>query len=119
MAPSQTLFSTFLLAGGLQRFSDPNISYVNQDNQTGLIKIGLAGHLNAAPLLGLPGTIQASELVKVNYNGQASQYLYSYKATNSGLTSKDGTNSHTGNYEVSLQGELPPKPVPEPAMAIG
>ncbi|MEP0870072.1 NF038130 family PEP-CTERM protein [Trichocoleus desertorum AS-A10] len=123
MAPNQNLFSTFLLAGGLQRFSDPNISYVNQDDQTGLIKIGLAGHFNAAPLLGLPGTIQASELVKVSYNGQASRYLRSYQATKSGLISKDGTNSHTGNYEVSLQGELPPKStpesVPEPSLALG
>nr|WP_290223138.1 NF038130 family PEP-CTERM protein [Trichocoleus desertorum] len=123
VTPDATKFSTFLLAGGLQRFSDPNISYVNQDEKTGLINIGLAGHFNAAPLLRLDGTIQASELVKVNYNGQASQYLYSYSATNSGLVSKDGTNSHNGNYEVSLQGELPPKPtpesVPEPSLALG
>lgn len=119
VAPDSTKFSTFLLAGGLQRFSDPNISYVNQNDQTGLIQIGLAGHLNAAPLLGLTGTIQASELVKVNYNRQASQYLYSYRATNSGLVSKDGTNSHTGNYEVTLQGERPPESVPEPSVALG
>lgn len=119
VAPDAAKFSAFLLAGGLQRFSDPNISYVNQNEQTGSIQIGLAGHFNAAPLLGLTGTIQASELVKVSYNGQASQYLYSYSATNSGLVSKDGTNSHTGNYEVALQGELPPEPVPEPSVALG
>lgn len=112
-------FNQFLLAGGFQRFSDPNISYVNQDDQTGLIKIGLAGHFNAAPLLGQSGLIQASELVKVGYNGQASQYLYSYTATNSGLVSNDRTNSHTGNYEVSLKGELPPTSVPEPSVALG
>jgi hypothetical protein len=123
ITPDVTKFSTFLLAGGLQRFSDPNISYVNQNDQTGLIQIGLAGHFDAGPLLGLSGTIQASELVKVNYNGQDSKYLYSYSATKSGLVSQDGTNSHTGNYEVTLQGELPPKPtpesVPEPSVALG
>jgi len=119
VTPDATKFSTFLLAGGLQRFSDPNISYVNQNDQTGLIQIGLAGHYNAGPLLGLTGTIQASELVKVSYNGQGAQYLYSHTATNSGLVSRDGTNSHTGNYEVSLQGELPPKPVPEPSVVLG
>lgn len=122
----QSKFSKFLLAGGLQRFSDPNISYVNQDEQTGLIRIGLAGHFDAASLLGLPTgstQIQVSELVKVSYNGQASQYLSSYQATNSGLVSKDDNRSHNGNYEVSLQGELPPKPtpesVPEPSLALG
>ncbi|HEY9639327.1 MAG TPA: NF038130 family PEP-CTERM protein [Coleofasciculaceae cyanobacterium] len=45
------LFSSFKEYGGFQRFSDPNISYINQDDQTGLIRIGLAGHLNATPLL--------------------------------------------------------------------
>jgi len=115
------LFSTFLLAGGLQRFSDPNISYVNQDDQSGLIKIGLAGHFNLAPLLGLGDdiTIQASELVKVSYNGQTPQYLYNFTATRSGLVSKDGTNSHNGNYEVTLQGDKPSQSVPEPSALVG
>ena len=123
---TSNLFNLFTANKGLQRFSDPNISYVNQDEQTGLIKIGLAGHLNATPLLGLPpfllrlmGTIQASELVKVSYNGQTPQYLYSFSATNSGLVSNDGTNSHNGNYEVTLQGDKPSQSVPEPSALVG
>jgi hypothetical protein len=220
------IFTSFTENGGLQRFSDPNISYVNQDSN-GLIRIGLAGHFNATSLIqtalqptqtklknlfdtaqtgftnlnnllklaqanltllqnqrttllaqlaaapnsqkpliqtqvnalnsqittvqaqisSLSGQIQqtnlqiaalsaklnpltafvnntnlqiqASELVKVSYNGQAPQYLYNFTATNSGLVSKDGTNSHNGNYEVTLQGEKPSQPVPEPSAIIG
>jgi hypothetical protein len=123
------LFNLFVANKGLQRFSDPNISYVNQDDQTGLIRIGLAGHLNAASLLGLStlqlsslglqGPLQASELVKVSYNGQTPQYLYSFSGTNSGLVSDDGTKSHNGNYEVTLQGDKPSQSVPEPSSLIG
>ncbi|MBD2297808.1 NF038130 family PEP-CTERM protein [Nostoc sp. FACHB-87] len=122
---NQTLFNTFLLAGGFQRFSDPNISYVNQNDTTGEIKIGLAGHLNAATLLGLnpENKIQVSELVKVSYNGGPSEILYSYKASDSGLISKDGTKSHNGNYEVTIQGIPVPTPeptaVPEPSVVLG
>jgi hypothetical protein len=104
---------------GRQRFSDPNISYVNQDDTTGEISIGLAGHLNATDLLvagmttleklaffslrsadkqGQP--IQASEIVKVTYNG-INSYLYSFTATGSGLHNPD---SVKGNYEVKLPG---------------
>jgi hypothetical protein len=127
MTANQTLFNQFLLAGGFQRFSDPNISYINQNNSTGEIKIGLAGHYDAASLLGLipdPNKpIQASEFVKVSYNGGADQILYSYKATASGLVSNDGTKSHNGNYEVSIQGvpvKTPdPQSVPEPSVVLG
>lgn len=48
---SAALFSVFSQYGGLQRFSDPNIAYVNQNNKTGQIQVGLAGHFDAAPLL--------------------------------------------------------------------
>ena len=122
---ANTIFGAFVGNGGFQRFSDPNISYVNQDN-TGLIKIGLAGHLNATPLIFpivppnlqpflIGKTIQASEIVKYTYEGKT-DYLYSFYATNSGLTAKDDGVSHTGNYEVTLQGS---KPVPVPAAFIG
>ncbi len=37
-------YNGFLAKGGFQRSSDPNISYVNQNDSTGLISIGLAGH---------------------------------------------------------------------------
>lgn len=121
-------FQAFVLNGGLQRFSDPNISYVNQGNDD-IIRIGLAGHYNATSIIqkSLPSafasllngkTIQASEIVKVTYNGETSQYLYSFKATNSGLVSKDDGISHSGNYEVTLKGKTP-KPVPESSMVFG
>lgn len=113
-------FNTFLLAGGFQRFSDPNISYVNQDDN-GLIRIGLAGHHNALDLLGitLPGspTVQVSEVVKVSYKGGPAEYKYSYHAAQSGLTAADDGRSHNGEYEVTLQGD--PVPVPEPSAVIG
>lgn len=123
MASNQTLFNTFLLAGGFQRFSDPNISYVNQDDKTGKISIGLAGHYDAATLLGLPSNpnkpIQASEVVKYSYNGGGSTgFLYSHSAKNSKLTAADDGRSHSGNYEVSLAG-VAPAAVPEPSTMLG
>ncbi len=122
LTANQGLFNTFLLAGGFQRFSDPNISYVNQD-AAGLVTIGLAGHYDASALLGvsIPGKLlQASELVKVTYGNNPAQYLYSFSATPSGLVSNDGTNSHNGNYEVKFQGVKPPvEKVPEPSAVLG
>ncbi|MFH7030550.1 MAG: NF038130 family PEP-CTERM protein [Heteroscytonema crispum UTEX LB 1556] len=123
-----TLFNTFVTSGGFQRFSDPNISYVNQNDASGLISIGLAGHLNATNLL-LPivpnnlkpllanRVIQASEIVKYTYNGKT-DYLFSFNATASGLTEKGDGISHSGNYEVTIQGE-PTKSVPEPSVMLG
>jgi hypothetical protein len=129
VTPTQALFNQFLLAGGFQRFSDPNISYVNQDDTTGQIKIGLAGHYDATALLGLrpDGTLrQASELVKVSYNNGPSQIRYNFTATQSGLVSNDGTNSHNGNYEVFVEGVAPQsqrvgnlQAVPEPSVMLG
>ncbi|MCC5646572.1 NF038130 family PEP-CTERM protein [Nostoc sp. CHAB 5824] len=116
----QSLFSKFLLSGGFQRFSDPNISYVNQDDTSGLISIGLAGHYNAAPLLGLPSNLfklQASEIVKYTYDGKT-DYLYSFKASQSGLVEKSDGISHSGNYQVTIQG-VPPAAVPEPSITLG
>jgi hypothetical protein len=114
----KTAFNTFLLAGGFQRFSDPNISYVNQDSD-GLIRIGLAGHHDALSLLGLSGNspVQVSEVVKVSYKGGPAEYKYSYQAARSGLTAADDGKSHNGNYEVTLQGD--PVPVPEPSALLG
>ncbi|MCT7985152.1 NF038130 family PEP-CTERM protein [Laspinema sp. A4] len=131
---------------GRQRFSDPNISYVNQDNGTGEISIGLAGHYNASTILKeamgsttmfgvrladlVPASVQASELVKVIYNNGPAKYLYSFAATASGQANTSGTGadgiSHNGNYEVKLAGvPVPPvTSVPEPStmlalMAVG
>ena len=110
------LFDSFKLFKGYQRFSDPNISYVNQNDQTGLISIGLAGHYDAASLLGLPSgaNIQASEVVKYSYDGGSQTgYLYSFNATRSNLVEKVDGVSHSGNYEVTL------RPVPVPAAFVG
>jgi hypothetical protein len=121
-------FNMFVGNGGLQRFSDPNISYVNQDDSTGEINIGLAGHHNAADLIAdvlpsqlqsfLPDSIQASEVVKVTYNG-ASKLLYSFDASLSGLVAADDGFSHNGNYEVSMAGVPPTESVPEPSAMLG
>ena len=141
------LANIFTNYGGEQRFSDPNVSYVNEDDSTGLIKIGLAGHYNAnslltasingyiaaqtvgssnwltaKALLGVLGNtpIQASEIVKVSYNGGPAQLLYGFSATNSGLVAADDGVSHSGNYEVTLQGVAPtPAATPEPSVMLG
>ncbi|NEP36893.1 MAG: PEP-CTERM sorting domain-containing protein [Moorea sp. SIO3B2] len=139
--PGDFVYGQFLNNGGLQRFSDPNISYVNQDDTTGLITIGLAGHFNARDMLAevigqvnpffaafLPESIQASEIVKVDYDGKT-EYLYGFEATNSGLVSSDDNNvhthSHSGNYQVALLGTPPgpfgsePQGVPESSTVLG
>ena len=115
----------FQAFGGRETFSDPNISYINS-NEDGDISIGLAGHFNARdriasqnPFLAslLKDEVQASEIVRVDYQGQT-RYLYSFSATNSGLYENGEfqntgvTSSHTGNYEVSIQ-------VPEPGALLG
>lgn len=127
---NQANFSLFLLSGGLQRFSDPNISYVNQD-PNGLLRIGLAGHYDAASLFGLTpnpaSPLQASELLKVSYNNQADQYLYGFSATKSGLHNQESAGNsgssyngkdHSGNYELTLLGE-PLTSIPEPSVVVG
>lgn len=124
-------FQTFFGIGGFQRSSDPNISYVTASGTD--INIGLAGHYDlkayyqSKPQFSafaslLPNGFQASEVVKATIDGQ-SQYLYSFLATNSGLTNSAGAgadgSSHSGNYEVSLKGVIPPASVPEPSTMLG
>jgi len=128
-----SLYSTFLNNGGFQRFSDANISYVN--NNDGLVDIGLAGHYDAthmllgvltpsqqtqldlAQFLGiLPPELQASEVVKVTHNGRTS-YAYTFSAARSTLSSDDGTRSHTGVYDPQFT--LDPVDVPEPSILLG
>jgi hypothetical protein len=134
------LFNLFQGSGGFERFSDPNISYVNQDSNN-VINIGLAGHYDASPLFakaidqyikttslsnsqkqlmaGLKSkAIQASEVVKTTYGGKT-DYGFSFAATKSGLVEKGDAFSHTGNYVVSLQGLEPiKKKVPEPSVVF-
>jgi hypothetical protein len=113
-----------------RRLSDPNISYVYQDN-AGIIRIGLAGFLDARPILTagmnlsdrlffqslFPNPIQFSELVKYSYDGKTG-YLYSFSATRSGLVAADDGISFTGNYEVTLTGH-PVRAVPGPGVLVG
>ncbi len=141
------LSNIFTNYSGQQRFSDPNISYVNQNDTTGEISIGLAGHFNANTLLTasinsyigdrnvstsnklvaggllslLANTqIQASEIVKVSYDNGPAQLLYNFKATQTGLVAADDGQSHNGNYEVKLQGQVPTsQAVPEPSVMLG
>ena len=120
------MYNSFGNMGGFEASSDPNISYVNQDDITGLISIGLAGHYDlktaytsnpkyASFAAFLPNGFQASEVVKYNYDNQVG-YLYSFKATRSGLFAADDGVSHNGNYEVTLRGA---RPVPVPAAFVG
>lgn len=123
------IFSVFRNIGGFERTSDPNISYVNQDDTTGLISIGLAGHFDLKAAYSqpnspfnflaqfLPNGFQASEVVKYTYNG-TTDFLYSFSATNSGLTEKSDGISHSGNYEVTIDG-VPPTKTPEPSVILG
>jgi len=88
--------------------ADPTVS---QSNKT--IATGLLGVLGSKP-------IQASEIVKVFYNGGQSQLLYGFSATPSGLVAADDGVSHSGNYELSFQGVLPtPAATPEPSAMLG
>lgn len=110
-ASQAAIIAQFVSNGGEQRFSDPNISYAY--SQSGAIHIGLAGILDAKPLLqsivgpafapylAMLSSVQISELVKVNYNGVTS-YLYGFNATASGLATTDGTNSYNAIYDVTL-----------------
>ena len=143
------VFNIFKTYGGFERFSDPNISYVNQNDTTGEIQVGLAGHLNAnslvtksldayladltgnlaqtqqnkAKITGLKNqlgasTVQASEVFKYTYNG-VTDYGYGFSATKSNLVEKGDGISHSGNYEIKLQGVVPKKRVPEPSALMG
>lgn len=94
-----------------QLVSDPNISYVNGDSSG--VSIGLAGLLDATAFLqGIVGALatvpagsQASEVVKVTYNGMT-DYLYGFSATSSGYQVANAPGVFSGNYEVKM--------VPEP-----
>lgn len=114
-----TAVSMFLGTGAYARVSDPNISYVLLDNSD--LKIGLAGFLDATAFLsslvaGYPGApavpagAQASEVVKVTYNG-VTTYMYGFHATDSGVATATADRSYSGNYEVSRN-------VPEPGAML-
>jgi hypothetical protein len=107
--------TSFLSSLAPWMLSDPNISYVNRNDINGAIAIGFAGFLDGSAIINditgqmVPGA-QASEVVKVNYQGTTS-YLYDFSATDSLQDTGDdlihSLSSHSGNYEVFV-------PVPEP-----
>ena len=83
--------------------SDPNIATINLVD--GQIKVGLDGLLNASIFLNIlfagqvtaPINAQASEVVKVTFNGN-SQYRYGFSATPTGYATADG--SYNGQYQI-------------------
>ena len=83
--------------------SDPNIATINLVD--GQIKVGLDGLLNASNFLNIlfagqvtaPSNAQASEVVKVTFNGN-SQYRYGFSATPTGYATADG--SYNGQYQI-------------------
>lgn len=113
------IFNALLANNVFQRFSDPNIAYVEKDN--GLVTFGLAGHEHAGnlfddgdPLKPLFSLLTASEVVKVSYNGADPVYMYSFdRPFDSGVVNEDGF-SHNGTFEFTV-----PETVPEPSAVLG
>jgi hypothetical protein len=108
-----------------QFVSDPNISYV--DIFPNKVHIGLAGFLNASPILkalfpgqaaNVPAFAQVSEVVEI-ISGSGSEYLFGFSATNSGVyAAGEPANtpfmfrSYSGNYDVHI-------PEPESLALLG
>jgi hypothetical protein len=115
-------YAEFYEAYGFERASDPNISYIESGSNG--IEIGLAGHLNLGDtfesedfLASIFSGVQASEVVKVEYDGVVN-YLYSFEAVASGLRAADDGTSHNGLYKVTVPGtEI--ASVPEPSTMLG
>jgi len=129
----ESLFNEFRDNGGFQRFSDPNIAYVDMDDMTGELEVGLAGHYDAIDLIfndltpfqktALSGfldgkPVQAAELVKIDYNGETT-YHYSFSAAESGLIEQGDMISHTGLYDPKLTANVEVQQVPEPSFVLG
>lgn len=103
------LVGQFYSSNAYRSVSDPNISYVNFDQSSGRLDIGLAGYLNAHDYNpAAPNGAQVSEVVKLVVDGSVS-YLYGFTASSSGLHVNDNTPSYTGNFNVSRH-------IPEPGM---
>ncbi len=107
-----------------QLVSDPNISYV--DIFPTKVHIGLAGFLDASPILkalfpgqaaNVPASVQVSEVVEI-LSGSGSEYLFGFSATNSGVYAAGEANkpfefrSYSGNYDVTI-------PEPESLALLG
>ncbi|MEM8545871.1 MAG: NF038130 family PEP-CTERM protein [Cyanobacteria bacterium P01_H01_bin.119] len=111
------IFAAFNNQGGFARLSDPNIAYVNESAAG--VTFGLAAHSDAGNVNPLLAGLYASEVVKVSLNGET-EYYYSFDVPGvSGQTSRDGTNSHEGNYEFFIADPQNEESVPEPAAILG
>lgn len=94
-----------------QLVSDPNISYV--DIFATKAHVGLAGFLNAGPILdalfpgqaGVPGFVQVSEVVEVTFLG-VTDYLFGFSATNSGVFAAGSDKQVIGGVPVDVPFEL-------------
>lgn len=96
------IFGFVTMAGseGASRFSDPNINYV-QLEEDGTVSIGLAAHLDH------PTGIEMSEVVKVVYSDRT-HFLYKMSPAQ-----PSGNNPFTGLYHLTTSNSEPPTP-PEP-----
>lgn len=111
----------FIVQGGPQRLSDPDVSYINKVGDN--IVIGLAGRLNAGDIFEvgtLPNQlfegVQLSELIKAEFG--KTEVLYSFTASESGLMKEADSTSQTGEYEVDKAIASTEK-VPEPSAMVG
>ncbi|MEO0348705.1 MAG: NF038130 family PEP-CTERM protein [Cyanobacteria bacterium P01_A01_bin.15] len=130
------LRAAFDTVDGDARLSDPNIESVTELSN-GDVDIDLAGFVElnslidiAADRLGLTSllpflpplpTFYASEVVAYDYQG-SSGFLYSIgeEPMASGVVSGDSTESFTGNYTLTLDGDPPDGvAVPEPSALVG
>src|SRR5262249_11906124 len=86
------------------------------DNYIGTLLPGIAAALGASQqtIADLPHNVQASEVIGVSLDGGPEQFLYSFTATDSHITTTDGTASYTVNFEVTV-----PEPASISMLAIG
>jgi hypothetical protein len=121
------VYNYFTKNGGRQRFSDPNIASVTQ-NDEGYINVDLAGHdpVIAGNMVGIGSPLYVSEIVKYTY-GDETGYLYGAGAgdyQDSGVVNDEGKGaddvSHQAFYSAGFQGTIDDSAqVPEPSAILG
>jgi hypothetical protein len=124
---ASSFYNLFKWNGGRQRFSDPNIASVTQ-NDEGYINVDLAGHdpVIAGDMVGIGSPLYVSEIVKYTY-GDETGYLYGAGAgdyQDSGVVNDEGTGadgvSHQAFYSAGFQGTIDDSAqVPEPSAILG